>query len=68
MLSAAPNPAAGKDAQFNLRLAELRALRRDSDRACHRRFATAAQSVAVDGRYHRLAEILDEVERRLPVA
>ena len=41
---------------------------RDPDGAGHRRLAAAAERKAVDGRDHRLAEILDEVEDLLPEA
>src|SRR5262249_36746916 len=60
--------AAGKQAQLDLGLAELRVLDGDADSARHRGLATAAQGKAVDGRNHRLAKILDEIEHLLPDA
>src|SRR6516165_2933564 len=60
--------AAGKQSQLDLGLAELRVLDSDADGARHCRLATAAQRKAVDGRDHRLAEILDEIEHLLPGA
>src|SRR6267142_1708609 len=54
--------AAGEDPELHFRLAELRGLGRDADRAGHRRLAAAAQREAVHGGDHGLAEVLDEVE------
>jgi len=61
-------PAARNESQGDLGLAELRTLDGDPDRAGHRGLATAAQGKAIDGRDHRLAEILDEIEHLLPEA
>ena len=58
---------ARNDAELDFRLAELRVLGREPDGAGHRQFAAAAEGEAVDGRNDRLAEVLDEVEDRLPV-
>src|SRR6267154_3758465 len=56
-------PAATRnESQGDLGLAELCALDGDPDRAGHRGLAAAAQGKAIDGRDHRLAEILDEIE------
>src|ERR1700676_1040322 len=60
--------AAGKESQRDLRLAELRPIHRDPDGARHRGLATATERKAVDGRHHRLAQILDEIEHRLAEA
>src|SRR5262245_63147497 len=60
--------AAGKQSQLDLGLAELRVLDGDADGARHCRLATAAQCKAIDGRDHRLTEILDEIEHLLPEA
>src|SRR5262249_27683779 len=60
--------AAGKQSELDLGLAELRVLDGNADRAGHGRLAAAAECKAVDGRDHRLAEILDEIEHLLPVA
>ena len=58
--------AARNESQGDFGLAELRALDGDPDRAGHRGLAAAAQGKAIDGRHHRLAEILDEIEHLLP--
>ena len=60
--------AAGKETELHLGLAELGAVHRDPDGAGHRRLAAAAERKAVDGRDHRLAEILDEIEDLLSEA
>ena len=60
-------PPPGSKPELHLWLAKLRALHRDADGAGHRRLATAAQCKAVDRSYHRLAEVLDEIEHRLTV-
>src|SRR5580704_6742718 len=60
--------AARKQSERDLRLAELRTVHRDPDGARHRGLAAAAERKAVDGRDHRLAEILDEIEHRLAEA
>jgi hypothetical protein len=54
--------AAGKESQCHLGLAELRLIRREPDGAGHRGLAPAAESKAVDGRDHRLAQVFDEIE------
>ncbi len=51
----------------NFRLSELRALRGDSNGAGHRRLAAAPEREAIDGRDHRLAQVLDEIEDLLSV-
>src|SRR4029450_11581428 len=56
------------ESQGDLGLAELRALDGDPDRAGHRGLAATAQGKAVEGRTHRLAKILDEIEHLLPEA
>ena len=48
--------------QFHFRLTELRVLRSDSNRACHRGFATATKRKAIHGRDHGLAEIFNQIE------
>ena len=58
--------AAGNEPERHFGLAEFRGVHRDPDGARHRRLAAAAERKAVDGRDHRLAEILDEVEHLLP--
>ena len=61
-------PPPGTSPERDFRLAELRAFHGDPDGAGHRRLAAAAERKAVDGRDHRLAEILDEIEHLLPEA
>ena len=60
--------AARNESERDFGLAELRGLHRDPDGAGHRRLAAAAERKAIDGRDHRLAEILDEIEHLLPEA
>src|SRR5207245_8099690 len=48
--------------QFHFRLTELRVLSGDSNRASHRRFASAAKGKAVNRGDHGLAEIIDQIE------
>lgn len=50
------------ESEGDFRLAELRCLHRDPDRASHRRLAATAESKAVDRRYYGLAKVLDEIE------
>ncbi len=57
--------AAGNKSERDFGLAEFRGFHRDPDGARHRRLAAAAEGEAIDGRDHRLAEILDEVEHPL---
>ena len=59
-------PPPGTSPKRDFGLAELRVLHRDPDGAGHRRLAAAAERKAIDGRDHRLAEILDEIEDLLP--
>ena len=56
------------DADRHLRLAELRGLDGQSDRASHRQLAAAAQGEAVDGRDDRLAEVFDDRGEALPLS
>src|SRR5580692_3134692 len=58
--------AARYKSQSDFRLAELRRVRCDSDRARHRRLATAAEREAIDRRDHGLAEVLDKIKDLLP--
>ena len=58
---------AGNDAEVDLGLAEARGVGGNAQRARHRQLAAAAQREAVDGRDHRLAEVVDGVEDPLPV-
>src|SRR5207244_11599479 len=51
--------------QFHFRLAELRVPSGDSNRASHRRFASAAKGKAVNRGDHGLAEIFDQIEDTL---
>ena len=60
--------AARNESQRDFGLAEFRVLHRDPDGAGHRRLAAAAERKAIDGRDHRLAEILDEIEHLLSEA
>ena len=60
------SPAAGDDADRDLRLAELGGLDGEPDGAGHRHLAAAAERKAIDRRDHRLAEVLDEIEDLLP--
>lgn len=53
------------EAKLDLRLAELRVCACQPDRAGKRRFASAAERPAVDGGDDGLAEMLDEIEKRL---
>ena len=55
----------GHQTEIDFRLTEPRRVGRNTERAGHGEFATAAQRVAVDRRDHRLAEILDQVEHVL---
>ena len=61
-------PPPGTSPECDFGLAELRGLHRDPDGAGHRRLAAAAERKAIDGRDHRLAEILDEIEHLLSEA
>ena len=61
-------PPPGKKPERDLRLAEFGTVHRDPDGARHRRLAAATERKAVDGRDHRLAEILDEIEHALAEA
>src|ERR1700674_2723 len=58
--------AARNKSEGNFRLAELRRVHCDSDRASHRSLAAAAERKAIDRRYHGLAEVLDEIKDLLP--
>src|SRR4051812_1542750 len=46
-------------------LAELRAVRRDPDRARHRRLTATAERETIDSRDNRLSQILDDIEHLL---
>jgi len=52
---------AGHDAEVDLRLSELRRLRRDDQVARHRQLAAAAEAIAGDGRDERRAQRADRV-------
>src|SRR6266567_7825689 len=54
--------AARNEPERHFWLPEPRGLDREPDGASHRRLATAAECKAIDGRDHRLAEVLDEIE------
>ena len=56
---------AGNEPEVDLRLAELRRVGRDPQRARHRQLAAAAEREAVDRGDRRLAEVLDEIEHLL---
>src|SRR5258708_37615593 len=58
---------AGDYSQSNFRLAKLCIFGGDPNRASHRRFATAAKCKTIDGCYHWLAQIFNEVQRSLSV-
>src|SRR5205823_10962420 len=57
---------AGNHSQFHFGLTELCVLRGDSNRACHRGFATATKRETIHRCDHRLAEIFDKIENALP--
>ncbi len=57
---------AGNEAEVDFRLAQLRRVGGEPQRARHRELAPAAERVAVDRGDHRLAEVLDQVEDVLP--
>src|SRR2546430_2639283 len=59
--------AARNDSQLDFRLSELRALRGHSNGAGHRSLAAAPEREPIDGRDHRLAQVLDEIEDLLSV-
>src|SRR6267154_5256231 len=57
--------AARDESEGDFRLAELRRVHRDPDRARQCRLAAAAERKAIHRRYHGLAEVLDEIENLL---
>src|SRR5712671_312178 len=59
---------ARQDAKFHFGLSEFRRLRGDPNGASHSRFTTAAEREPVDGRDHRLAQVLNQVKHGLSIA
>src|SRR6202521_5957098 len=57
--------AARNESERDFGLAELRTLRRDPDRARHRRLTATAERETIDGRDNRLPQILDDIEHLL---
>src|SRR5258705_6529677 len=57
--------AARNESKRDFGLAELRAVRRDPDRARHRRLAATAERETIDSRDDRLPKILDDIEHLL---
>ncbi len=52
--------------QLHFRLTELGVLARQAHGASHRDLASAAQRKSIDAGNHRLAQILDQIQHRLP--
>src|SRR5882724_3823517 len=59
---------AGRDSKFHFGLSEFGRLRGDPNGASHSRFTTAAEREPVDGRDHRLAQVLNQVKHGLSIA
>src|SRR6202040_1333600 len=57
---------ARNESERDLGLAEFCGVHRNPDRAGHRRLASATERKTIDGRDHRLAEVLDHIEDVLP--
>src|ERR1700674_1331433 len=57
--------AARNESERDFGLAELRTVRRDPDRARHRRLTATAERETIDGRDDRLPQILDDIEHLL---
>ena len=55
----------GNQAEIDLRLTELRCVRRDTKRARHRELTAAAERETIDGGDCRFAEVLEEIEDAL---
>ena len=55
----------GNQAEIDLRLTELRRVRRDTKRARHRELTAAAERETIDGGDCRFAEVLEEIEDAL---
>src|SRR5258707_7232670 len=59
---------ARQDAKFHFGLSEFRRLRGDPNGASHSRFTTAAEREPVDGRDHRLAQVLNRIKHGLSIS